>query len=255
MGFTVTSQQPTTKRTHHTHTKERTPVVALRAGRPDGFDRDLLADLVFLATTELATDGLLRPGEIMPKKGFISQSDVTFEHDGNGKLISAAVMILPIKRHGKHAGDTTKRPVVIKANRGGALQTAELLGSISMIAPCRPGDEETTAALRFPVTKTAGLNRRDQKPLANLALRKLVKWHHGKCAAVGVPHHEKVMPHSCRIGGAWHATACFTTPPFPLWHLTSEFLSVSWSRRSRPTSATSADAYATITTLRARVRM
>ena len=64
---------------------------ALSAGRPDGFDRDLITDLVFSATTELATDGLLRPGEIMPKKGFISQSDVTFEHDDSGKLISATV--------------------------------------------------------------------------------------------------------------------------------------------------------------------
>ena len=72
---------------------------ALSAGRPDGFDRDLITDVVFSATTELATDGLLRPGEIMPKKGFISQSDVTFEHDGNGKLISATVMIVPIKRY------------------------------------------------------------------------------------------------------------------------------------------------------------
>ena len=50
---------------------------SLRAGRPGGFGRDLVTDLVFSATTELATDGLLRPGEIMPKRGFISQSDVT----------------------------------------------------------------------------------------------------------------------------------------------------------------------------------
>jgi hypothetical protein len=27
-------------------------------------------------------------------------------------------------------------------------------------------------------------------------------WYHDKCAAAGVPHHEKVMPHSFRIGGA-----------------------------------------------------
>ena len=175
---------------------------ALSVGRPDGFDRDLITDLVFSATTELATDGLLRPGEIMPKKGFISQSDVTFEHDDNGKLISATVMIVPIKRYGKDVGSTAKRPIVIKANRGGALRTAELLEIISMIAPCRPGDEETTPALRFPVAKTAGLNRRDQKSLANLTLRKVMKWYHDKCAAAGVPHHEKVMPHSFRIGGA-----------------------------------------------------
>ena len=148
---------------------------ALSAERPDGFDRDLIADLVFSATTELATDGLLRPGEIMPKKGFISQSDVTLEHDDSGKLISATVMIVPIKRYGKDVGSTAKRPIVIKANRDGALRTAELLEITSMIAPCRPGDEETTSALRFPVAKTSGLNRRDQKPLGNLALRKVVK--------------------------------------------------------------------------------
>ena len=46
---------------------------------------------------------MLRPGEIMPKKGFISQSDVTFEHDDNGKLISATVMIVLIKKYGKDA--------------------------------------------------------------------------------------------------------------------------------------------------------
>ena len=114
---------------------------ALSAGRPDGFDPYFVTDLVFSATTELATDGLLRPGEIMPKKGFISQSNVTFERDGSGKLISATVMIVPIKRYGKDVGNTTKRPIVIKANRGGALQTAELLEIISMIAPCRPGNE------------------------------------------------------------------------------------------------------------------
>ena len=138
----------------------------------------------------------------MPKSGFISQSDVTFDRDENGKLISATVMILPIKRSGRHVGDSTKRPVVIKAHRGGALRSAELLEILSMIAPCRPGDESTTPALRFPVAKTAGLNRRDQKSLANLALRKVMNWYHDKCAAAGVQHHEKVMPHSFRIGGA-----------------------------------------------------
>ena len=175
---------------------------ALSEERPDGFDRGLITDLVFSAATELATDGLLRPGEIMPKKGFISQSDVSFDHDDNGKLISATVMIVPIKRYGKDVGSTAKRPIVIKANRGGALRTAELLEIISMIAPCRPGDEETTPALRIPVAKTAGLNRRDRKSLANLTLRKVMDWYHDKCAAAGVPHHKKVMPHSFRIGGA-----------------------------------------------------
>ena len=175
---------------------------ALSLGLSDGFDRSLITDLVFSATTELATDGLLRPGEIMPKSGFISQSDVTFDRNDDGKLVSATVMIMPIKRSGRAAGDTTKRPVVIKANRGGALRTAELLEIISMIAPCRPGDEATTPALRFPVTKTAGLNRRDCKSLTNLTLRKVMKWYHEKCGAARVPHHEKVMPHSFRIGGA-----------------------------------------------------
>ena len=32
-------------------------------------------------------------------------------------------------------------------------------------------------------------------------------WYHEKCEAAGVPHHEKVMPHSFRIGGA---TALFS---------------------------------------------
>ena len=52
------------------------------------------------------------------------------------------------------------------------------------------------------MTKTAGLNRRDQKSLANLTLRKVMQWYHDKCVAAGVPHHEKVMPRSFRIGGA-----------------------------------------------------
>ena len=32
-------------------------------------------------------------------------------------------------------------------------------------------------------------------------------WYHDRCEAAGVPHHEKVMPHSFRIGGA---TALFS---------------------------------------------
>ena len=120
---------------------------SLRAGRPGGFDRDLVTDLVFSATMELATNGLLRPGEIMPKKGFIYQPDVTFEHDGNGKLISATVMIVPIKRYGEDVGSTTKRPIAIKANRGGALRTAELLEIIRMIA--RRADQATRRRRRL----------------------------------------------------------------------------------------------------------
>ena len=127
---------------------------------------------------------------------------MTFERDDNGKLISATVMILPIKRHGKHVGDTTKRPILIKANRGGALRAAELLEITSMIAPCRPGDEKKTPALRFPVAKTVGLNRRDQKSLANLTLRNVMNWYHDNYAAAGIAHHEDVMPHRFRIGGA-----------------------------------------------------
>ena len=57
------------------------------------------------------------------------------------------------------------------------------------------------------LAKTAGLNRRDQKSLANLTMRKVMAWYHGRCEAAGVPHHEKVMPHSFRIGGA---TALFS---------------------------------------------
>ena len=57
-------------------------------------------------------------------------------------------MITPIKRHHKHLGDQSKCPVVIKAHRGGALRAAELLEILTMIAPCRPGEEKTTRLLR-----------------------------------------------------------------------------------------------------------
>ena len=57
-------------------------------------------------------------------------------------------MITPIKRHHKHLGDQSKCPVVIKAHRGGALRAAELLEILTVIAPCRPGEEKTTRLLR-----------------------------------------------------------------------------------------------------------
>ena len=174
----------------------------LSVGASGGFNRELMTDLVFSAVTELATDGLLRPGEILSKTDPITQSDVTFEHDQNGRLHSATVMITPIKRYHKNVGDKTKKPVVIKAHRGGALRTAELLEIINMVCPCLPGTEKTTQCCRFPVTRTAGLKRGEQKSLQNLTMRKVMKWYHKKCEAAGVPHHNLVKPHSFRIGGA-----------------------------------------------------
>jgi hypothetical protein len=53
-----------------------------------GFDLDLTEDLVYSALTELMTDGLLRPGEGLPKRNMISQKDVTFKHDAAGRLES-----------------------------------------------------------------------------------------------------------------------------------------------------------------------
>ena len=85
-------------------------------------------DLVYSTLTELMTDGLLRPGEGVPKQGFISQSDISFRRCASGKLESATVMITPIKRRGKNVGDKSKKPIVIAAHRGGALRTAQLLG-------------------------------------------------------------------------------------------------------------------------------
>ena len=58
-----------------------------------------------------------------------------------GRLVSETVMITPIKRYHKHVGDKSKCPVVIKAHRGGALRTAELLEILNMVAPCGPGDK------------------------------------------------------------------------------------------------------------------
>jgi hypothetical protein len=88
------------------------------------------------------------------------------------------------------------------AHRGGALRTAELLEIINMVCPVLPGTEKTTQCCRFPVTRTAGLKRGEQKSLQNLTMRKVMKWYHEKCEAAGVPHHNLVKPHSFRIGGA-----------------------------------------------------
>ena len=111
-------------------------------------------------------------------------------------------MITPIKRYHKHVGDKSKCPVVIKAHRGGALRTAELLEILNMIAPCRPGEETTTSLLRFPVERTVGLKKGEAQSMRNLTLRKVMAWYHAKCEAAGVAHHERVKPHSFRIGGA-----------------------------------------------------
>ena len=71
-----------------------------------------------------------------------------------------------------------------------------------MVCPVLPGTEKTTQCCRFPVTRTAGLKRGEQKSLQNLTMRKVMKWYHEKCEAAGVPHRNLVKPHSFRIGGA-----------------------------------------------------
>jgi hypothetical protein len=111
----------------------------------------------------LAAGGLLRPGEIFSKTDPIRHSDISFDHDRDGRLVSATVMITSIKRYHKHLGDKKKCPVVIKAHRGGALRTAELLEILNMVVPCRPGVEETTPLLRFPVARTAGLKKGERR--------------------------------------------------------------------------------------------
>ena len=85
------------------------------------------------------------------------------------------MMITPIKRRGKHDGDKSKKPIVIAARRGCALRTAELLGILSMVAPCAPGSEATTPAIRFPVSRIECLNRREAKPMANLTMAKAME--------------------------------------------------------------------------------
>ena len=183
--------------------KRRRMELVIARGAGGGFDRGLVEDLVYSSLTELMTDGLLRPGEGVPKKGFISQADVSFKRGASGKLESATVMITPIKRRGKHVGDKSKKPIVIAAHRGGALRTAELLDILNMVAPCAPGTEASTPAIRFPVSRIVGLNHRETKALTNLTMAKTMKWYHRKCAASGrVPNHDQVKPHSFRIAGA-----------------------------------------------------
>ena len=104
-------------------------------------------------------------GEILSKTDPTRQSDISCDHDRDGRLVSATVMITPINRYHKHAGDKSKCSVVIKTHRGGALRTAELLEILNMIAPCRPGEEETTHLLRFPVERTAGLKKGEARSL------------------------------------------------------------------------------------------
>ena len=113
------------------------------------------------------------------------------------------MIITPIKQRGKHVENIQKKPVVIKADRGGMLRTAELLGILFHVTPCAEGVEETTPAIRFPVEKINGLNRTQKKSLGNITLKKVMDWYHAKCEAAGVPHHKKLfMPHSFRISGA-----------------------------------------------------
>ena len=80
-----------------------------------------------------------------------------------------------------------------------------------MIAPCRPGEEKTTHLLRFPVERTVGLKRGEAKSMQNLALRKVMAWYHAKCEASGIAHHDRVKPHSFRIGGATALFAAVVT--------------------------------------------
>ena len=174
----------------------------LSAAGGGGLDRKKVTDLVYCALTELMTDGLLRPGEALPKKGFIAQSDVTFERDANGKLKAAVVMVMPIKQRGKALENAEKRPIVIKAHRDGSLRTAELLDILNVIAPCPAGQEHSTPAVRFPVSRIAGLSRAQAKSLSNPTMRKVMAWYHAKCEAAKVPHHHLVKGHSFRIAGA-----------------------------------------------------
>ena len=170
---------------------------------PDGsLDLGKTKALVYSALTELMTDGLLRPGEGVKKNGFIPQSDVSFDRDERGRVKSATVMITPIKQRGKHVENIQKKPVVIKADRGGMLRTAELLDILFHVAPCSEGAEETTPAIRFPVEKIKGLNRTQKKSLGNITMKKVMEWYHSKCEAAGVPDHKLFMPHSFRISGA-----------------------------------------------------
>ena len=136
--------------------KRRRMELVLARGAGGGFDRGLVEDLVYSTLTELMTDGLLRPGEGVPKKGFISQSDISFKRGASGKLESATVMITPIKRRGKHVGDKSKKPIVIAAHRGGALRTAELLDILNMVAPCAPGSRGDDTSHSFPCVANRG---------------------------------------------------------------------------------------------------
>ena len=78
--------------------------LVLARGAGGGFDRGLVEDLIYSTLTELMTGGLLRPGEGVLKKGFISQSNISFKRSASGKLESATVMITPIKRRGNMLG-------------------------------------------------------------------------------------------------------------------------------------------------------
>ena len=140
---------------------------------PDGsFDLEKTKALVYSALTELMTDGLLHPGEEVQKDGFILQSDVSFGRDERGRAKPATVMIMPIKLRGKHVENRSKKPIGIKADRGGMLRTAELLVILFHVAPCTEGVEEMTPAIRFPIEKIHGLNKTQQKPLRNITIKR-----------------------------------------------------------------------------------
>ena len=101
-------------------------------------------------------------------------------------------------------GLETDRPArtFLAAHRGGHLRTAELLDILNTIVPCAPGEEATTPAIRFPVSRMGRLKKREEKSLAKPTMKRVMNWYHQHCQRAGVPHHEKVKPHSFRIAGA-----------------------------------------------------
>ena len=129
------------------------------------------------------------------------RSSTRFSTRSPGRLLSTTVMITPIKRRGKHVGDTSKRPIVIRAHRGGApLRTAELLDILNMVAPCARQERRKrhrTPAIRFPVAKLTGLTKRQRTSLTKLTMRKVMKWYHERAARV--PNHEHAEAHSFRV--------------------------------------------------------
>ena len=150
--------------------------------------RDLLGAVV----TETMVDGLLRPGEILPKRGHaVNVEDVEFDFFADGRLKSATVHILPIKLQGKKVGNTSKVPIVIKAHRQGNLRSAELLHIFSEL---RHKDANKGDAF---FCQWRGYRRSKR-----LTQAFIMNWYHTRAEEAGVPHHTLIKPHSFRIAGA-----------------------------------------------------